>query len=41
MFDKENFCIQPWIHLATWNDGSVPLCCIATPEYDLNLNVQK
>jgi hypothetical protein len=38
MIDKENFCIQPWIHLATWNDGSVPLCCIATPEYDLNLN---
>jgi organic radical activating enzyme len=38
MFDKENFCIQPWIHLATWNDGSVPLCCVATPEYELNLN---
>jgi hypothetical protein len=38
MIDKENFCIQPWIHLATWNDGSVPLCCIANPEYDLNLN---
>jgi molybdenum cofactor biosynthesis enzyme MoaA len=38
MFDKENFCIQPWIHLATWNDGSVPLCCVASPEQELNLN---
>lgn len=34
----ENFCIQPWIHLATWNDGSVPLCCVARPEQGLNLN---
>jgi len=34
----ESLCIQPWIHLATWNDGNVPLCCIAQPERDLNLN---
>ena len=33
-------CIQPWIHLASWNDGQVPLCCIAEPEQGLNLNVQ-
>lgn len=39
-FDKENFCIQPWIHLASWNDGNVPLCCIASPEEGLNLNDQ-
>ena len=37
---KKNFCIQPWIHLASYNDGSVPLCCIASPEHDLNLNRQ-
>jgi len=40
MIDKENFCIQPWIHLASWNDGNVPLCCIASPEVGLNLNQQ-
>ena len=38
MIKNKNFCIQPWIHLASWNDGSVPLCCIATPEIGLNLN---
>ena len=38
IINKKNFCIQPWIHLATWNDGSVPLCCIASPENGLNLN---
>jgi sulfatase maturation enzyme AslB (radical SAM superfamily) len=36
--DKPNFCIQPFIHLASWNDGAVPLCCIAQPEQGLNLN---
>jgi len=36
---NDNFCIQPWIHFSTWNDGAVPLCCVATPERDLNLNV--
>jgi len=36
--DKKNFCVEPWIHLATWNDGQVPLCCIASPEEGLNLN---
>jgi len=40
MIDKENFCIQPWIHLASWNDGNVPLCCVASPEIGLNLNQQ-
>lgn len=40
MIDKENFCIQPWIHLASWNDGNVPLCCVASPEVGLNLNQQ-
>lgn len=37
---KPNFCIQPFIHLASWNDGAVPLCCIASPEQGLNLNKQ-
>lgn len=37
---NENFCIQPWIHLSSWNDGNVPLCCIATPEKGLNFNFQ-
>jgi sulfatase maturation enzyme AslB (radical SAM superfamily) len=36
--DKKNFCIQPWIHLASYNDGSVPLCCVAHPESGINLN---
>lgn len=36
--DKKNFCIQPWIHLASYNDGSVPLCCVANPEQGINLN---
>jgi len=40
MINNDNFCIQPWIHLASWNDGNVPLCCIATPEQGLNLNQQ-
>jgi len=35
---KKNFCIQPWIHLASYNDGSVPLCCVASPELEINLN---
>jgi organic radical activating enzyme len=38
MSKPQSLCVQPWIHLATWNDGSVPLCCIAQPEKDLNLN---
>lgn len=41
MINNKNFCIQPWIHLASWNDGSVPLCCVAAPERGLNLNRQK
>ena len=38
MIDNKNFCIQPWIHLASWNDGKVPLCCVASPEANLNFN---
>lgn len=38
MSHPQTLCIQPWIHLATWNDGKVPLCCIAQPEVDLDLN---
>lgn len=40
MSAKETLCLQPWIHLASWNDGSVPLCCVAQPEQGLNLNNQ-
>lgn len=40
MIEQENFCIQPWMHLASWNDGKVPLCCVASPEVGLDLNRQ-
>lgn len=40
MIPNKNFCILPWIHMASWNDGSVPLCCIANPEKGLNFNTQ-
>jgi MoaA/NifB/PqqE/SkfB family radical SAM enzyme len=40
MLDKKNFCIQPWIHFASYNSGEVPLCCVAKPEVGLNLNNQ-
>lgn len=42
LFDKlrnsKKFCIMPWIHCATQTDGSVQLCCVASPIKELNLN---
>jgi hypothetical protein len=30
--DKTNFCLQPWIGIHAWPDGSVFPCCM----YDSN-----
>jgi len=32
------FCILPWIHAATYTDGSALLCCVAHNSRQLNLN---
>ena len=38
---NETFCILPWVHLATYTDGTGLLCCIAKPsEERTNLNDQ-
>ena len=34
----KTFCILPWIHVATYNDGSALLCCVARNSGNLNLN---
>lgn len=34
----KTFCILPWIHAATYNDGSALLCCVAQNSEKLNLN---
>jgi MoaA/NifB/PqqE/SkfB family radical SAM enzyme len=34
----KTFCILPWIHAATYNDGSALLCCVAQNTENLNLN---
>lgn len=38
--DKKTFCILPWIHMATYTDGSALLCCVAKNSHRLNLNSQ-
>jgi MoaA/NifB/PqqE/SkfB family radical SAM enzyme len=35
---SKTFCILPWTHVATYNDGSALLCCVAKNTEDLNLN---
>ena len=37
---SKTFCALPWIHIATFPDGSTPLCCVArTPDREeINLN---
>ena len=37
---SKTFCVLPWIHVATFPDGSTPLCCVArTPDREeINLN---
>lgn len=37
MVKSDTFCILPWIHAATYNDGSALLCCVAKTS-GLNLN---
>ena len=35
---SETFCVLPWIHTATYTDGTALLCCVASPNSGLNLN---
>ena len=37
---SETFCVLPWIHMATYTDGSALLCCVAQNSNELNLNNQ-
>ena len=38
---NQTFCILPWVHLATYTDGTGLLCCIAKPGGEkTNLNTQ-
>jgi hypothetical protein len=37
MDKSKTFCILPWIHAATYNDGTALLCCVAKAS-NLNLN---
>ena len=37
---SDTFCVLPWIHMATWTDGSALLCCVAKNSHKLNLNNQ-
>lgn len=36
--DSPSFCVLPWVHAATFTDGTGLLCCIAKAEPGLNLN---
>lgn len=38
MSKSKTFCILPWIHAATYTDGSALLCCVAKANKDVNLN---
>lgn len=40
MEKSKTFCILPWIHAATYTDGSVLLCCVAKNSGSINLNHQ-
>jgi len=35
---SKTFCILPWVHLATYTDGSGLLCCIASSDKKVNVN---
>lgn len=35
------FCILPWIHVATYTDGTALLCCLAQPTKDERINLNK
>jgi hypothetical protein len=37
------FCVLPWIHMATYTNGTPLLCCVAQPPNDkekINLNYE-
>ena len=36
--NSETFCILPWIHIATYTDGTALLCCVSNPNTGENLN---
>lgn len=38
MTDKSTFCILPWIHLSTNNDGKFRPCCFANQSNTYNIN---
>ena len=38
MSKSKTFCILPWIHAATYTDGSALLCCVAKSDKETNLN---
>lgn len=38
MSKSKTFCILPWIHAATYTDGSALLCCVAKSNKEVNLN---
>jgi len=37
---SKTFCALPWIHMATFPDGTAPICCMATnpPRQEVNMN---
>ena len=37
---SKTFCVLPWLHMATFPDGSAPICCMATnpPRQEVNMN---
>ena len=35
---SKTFCILPWVHLATYTDGSGLLCCVASSDKKVNVN---
>ena len=37
-YGKE-FCILPWMHMATYTDGTALLCCLAQPTQDQRINL--
>ena len=35
---SETFCVLPWVHTATYTDGTALLCCVSSPNTGVNLN---
>ena len=36
--NSETFCVLPWVHTATYTDGTALLCCVSSPNTGVNLN---